>query len=215
MAGSLSPIRKLAETLEKIIDHRKCKIDEQQSTLIVLKIVQNYLINYDLSWTAEQQKYHLNALADEIELELSNASLTSVNTQQTINDAFDHLIRTIEHCQHISLDDLNQVTLAIDELRQTVVATLSKVFAELNTLHSKLDVLTSKMAILEAQSGAMKKMNFIADIFVPLVSLLNEKLVLSNIPIHSFYRQDNLEQIKRYLFSGDVSGEEKGSVARV
>lgn len=43
----------------------------------------------------------------------------------------------------------------------------------------------------------------------------NEKLIPSNIPINAFYKQDNLEKVKRYLFCDDICAEKKDSIAEM
>lgn len=163
MSDNLSPIRRLGQTIENLIQHRK--VDVEQPTLGVLSVIQNYLTSYDESWSEEQVKYHLDALAHQLELKLSSAPATSVDAQESINKAFDQLTTSIEHCANISLDEVNELTFAIDDLRQSVNEALSKVFVQLSTLHSKVDILQSKVTILESQSGTLKKMNFIADLY--------------------------------------------------
>ena len=97
-----------------------------------------------------------NVLADQIELELRKAPVILVVARETINDALDHHTTSIEQRQHSSIDELNEVALAVDDLRQTVNSALSKVFVQLNALHSKIDILELKVNILESQSVAVK-----------------------------------------------------------
>ena len=115
--------------------------------------------------------------------------------------------RSLESVDNLDLPDFSLLTSALADLRQSVTKIISRLTSELNvvkadmtSLKSDMNVLQNKFIQLEEESGYMKKMHLISNLFGPFMSRVYSFMLMENLSTSVLTRK-RLEQIQKHMRS--------------
>ncbi len=121
-----------------------------------------------------------------------------VETYSTINNAFDVLESTIATAmedKHVEPEGYQVISSALSQLRQTIITLFSRLIDANKSLEKDLRQMKTTLTNVEADSSAMKKSNFIADLMAPLLDKIMDKMQEKSIEWY-WYSSRELTRLK-------------------
>ncbi|CAF1197184.1 unnamed protein product [Rotaria sp. Silwood1] len=203
-----SPIRYLANALENLILEKS--VASSIKTKDVLSVLQYYIKSFDEHWSYEKQQLHFDECITQIKnmLDTDELATTDVETYLTINNAFEEFESTIATAveeKHIELEGYQVISSALSQIRQTIITLFSRLIdvnkslaKDLHQMKTKMINIEARLVNLEADSLAVKKANFIADLMAPLLDKIMDKMEEKAIDWY-WYSPREFDRLKYYI----------------
>ncbi|CAF3508896.1 unnamed protein product [Rotaria sp. Silwood1] len=203
-----SPIRYLANVLENLILEKS--VASSIKTKDVLSVLQYYIKSFDEHWSYEKQQLHFDECITQIKnmLDTDELTTTDVETYLTINNAFEEFESTIATAveeKHIELEGYQVISSALSQIRQTIITLFSRLIdvnkslaKDLHQMKTKMINIEARLVNLEADSLAVKKANFIADLMAPLLDKIMDKMEEKAIDWY-WYSPREFDRLKYYI----------------
>ena len=196
---SQSPFRSFGHVLNELLS--SMKIDSDITSSNVLAVLRKYVCSFDDRWPYETQQRHFELCICHIKDVLEkDASATDTNTFSILNKMLDDVDSTIAAAveeKHVAAEGYQTISSALSQLRQTLL----EMFTRLNTANKKLatdlsqmkerfTTMEARLTVVEADSLAMKKANFIADLMAPIVSKIFAQMETNKIDFYWYSPRD-------------------------
>ncbi|CAF3265373.1 unnamed protein product [Rotaria sp. Silwood2] len=202
--SSYSSIRSLANCLNKLLSE-KC-VTSDITTKNVLCVLQKYIESLDEHWSHEKQQSHWDKCINEMkDIINTNVLMMDVETYSNINNTFNTLESTITTAmenKHVEPEGYQMISSALSELRQTIIKLFSQLInanksieKEFHETKIALKNVEARLANMEADSLAIKKSNFIADLMQPLLNKIMDEMETNSIDQH-LYSPRELSRLK-------------------
>ncbi len=157
------------------------------TTKNVLCVLQKYIESLDESWSYEKQQSYFDKCINEIkDIIDTDVLMMDVETYSTINNAFDVLESTIATAmedKHVEPEGYQVISSALSQFRQTILTLFSRLIdanksleKDLRQMKTTFTNIEARLTNVEAESSAMKKSNFIADLMAPLLDKIMDKM---------------------------------------
>lgn len=116
----------------------------------------------------------------------------------------------------IELKDFDELITALADLKQSIDKSFSRLISELKNMKRNMNDVANKVSKLEVESEAVKKMNFISDLFKLIVSKSQLLFLEKNLPVTTLTKS-RLEQVKRFFIQRNKEkyGEESWFIAEI